>query len=49
MSDLTYQTPSPARLPQPSHAGLFLEPVYPDGPYDRGDEDDEDDGFKTGF
>ncbi|MEU7338751.1 hypothetical protein [Streptomyces sp. NPDC007074] len=20
---------------------LFLEPVYPDGPYDRGDEDDD--------
>jgi len=29
---------------------LFREPVYPDGPYDRGDEDDVlEDDFKTRF
>jgi hypothetical protein len=35
-----------ARSPQPAHEGLFREPVYPDGPYLR-DEDQEDDDTET--
>lgn len=31
---------APAARPQPAYTDLFREPVYPDGPYDRGDEDD---------
>jgi hypothetical protein len=26
----------------PAYTGLFREPVYPDGPYDQGDEDDDE-------
>jgi hypothetical protein len=34
-------TEVPAPQPQkPTYTGLFREPVYPDGPYDSGDEDD---------
>jgi hypothetical protein len=35
------EVPAP-RPPQPAYTGLFCEPVYPDGPYDRGGIDDED-------
>jgi hypothetical protein len=28
--------------PTPAYTDLFREPVYPDGPYDRGDEDDDE-------
>lgn len=30
-----------ARPPMPAYTDLFREPVYPDGPYDQGDEDDD--------
>lgn len=30
-----------ARPPKPLREGLFKEPEYSDGPYDRGDEDDD--------
>lgn len=33
-----------ARDPQPRYEGLFREPVYPDGPYDQGDKDDDTEG-----
>jgi hypothetical protein len=33
-----------ARAPQPRYTNLFQEPVYPDGPYDQGDEDDDTEG-----
>lgn len=29
-----------AAAPGPRYEGLFLEPAYWDGPYDRGDEED---------
>ena len=32
----------PAAQTDIPHQGLFLEPVYADGPYDRGDQDDEE-------
>jgi hypothetical protein len=28
--------------PKPAYEGLFREPVYANGPYDQGDEDDVD-------
>lgn len=37
------QAPPPVRLPPPAYTDLFREPVYQDGPYDRGDEDDDTD------
>jgi hypothetical protein len=32
------QTATP---PKPTYEDLFREPVYADGPYDQGDEDDD--------
>jgi hypothetical protein len=39
---IAIEVPAP-RPPKPAHTGLFQEPVYPDGPYDSGDEDDDTD------
>jgi hypothetical protein len=40
---MTATMPAPSRPRPPlthEHGALFREPVYLDGPYDRGDEDD---------
>ncbi|MFE9812368.1 hypothetical protein [Streptomyces sp. NPDC005548] len=45
MTPATAPQPVPAR-PRVNYRGLFLEPVYADGPYDCGeDEDDGQDGI----